>query len=117
MRNSLSTYALNLVLSFIAVFFILFGINLLSMAYRIPDPFSFVVTFFASNLIILISAALLLGFILRIVENLKRERQEKGLNGTDQELHHATAKKGEVLGQEDAGDTNDQGVQYRIPLQ
>jgi hypothetical protein len=48
------------------------------MAYQILDPFSFVMTFFASNLIILISAALLLGFILRIVESVKKERQEKG---------------------------------------
>jgi len=82
MKNSISTYAVHLLLSFIAVFFILFGINLLYMAYQILDPFSFVITFFASNLIILISATLLLGFILRIVETLKRERQEKGLNGT-----------------------------------
>jgi hypothetical protein len=66
------------VLALIAVFFILFGINLLYMAYQILDPFSFVMTFFASNLIILISAALLLGFILRIVESVKKERQEKG---------------------------------------
>jgi pilus assembly protein TadC len=83
MKNPIPTYASHLALSLVAIFFILFGINLLYMAYQIPDPFSFVITFFASNLIILISAALLLGFILRIVETLKRERQEKGLNGTD----------------------------------
>ena len=75
----------HLVLALIAIFFILFGINLLYMAYQILDPFSFVMTFFASNLIILISATLLLGFILRIVETIKRGRQEKDLklHGTD----------------------------------
>jgi TRAP-type C4-dicarboxylate transport system permease small subunit len=85
MENLIPKYVQHLVLALIAVFFILFGINLLYMAYQILDPFSFVMTFFASNLIILISAALLLGFILRIVEGLKRERQEKGLKipGTD----------------------------------
>jgi pilus assembly protein TadC len=85
MENPIPKYVQNLVLSLIAGFFILFGINLLYMAYQLPDPFSFVMTFFASNFIILISAALLLGFILRIVEALKIERQEKGLkiSGTD----------------------------------
>jgi nitrogen fixation/metabolism regulation signal transduction histidine kinase len=82
MDTTIPKCVLNLILSLIAIFFILFGINLLYMAYQILDPFSFVITFFASNLIILISATLLLGFILRIVETLKKERQEKGLNGT-----------------------------------
>ena len=79
MENPIIKCASHLVLALIAIFFILFGINLLYMAYQILDPFSFVMTFFASNLIILISAALLLGFILRIVESLRRERQEKGI--------------------------------------
>ena len=48
-------------------FFLLFGINLLISAYQLNDPFSFVMTFFASNFIILISAALLLGFVMRIL--------------------------------------------------
>ena len=48
-------------------FFLLFGINLLISAYQLNDPFSFVMTFFASNFIILISAALLFGFVMRII--------------------------------------------------
>ncbi len=48
-------------------FFLLFGINLLISAYQLNDPFSFMMTFFASNFIILISAALLLGFVMRII--------------------------------------------------
>ena len=47
-------------------FFLAFGIYLLVAAYSLKDPFNFVMTFFASNLIILISAALLLGFVVRI---------------------------------------------------
>jgi nitrogen fixation/metabolism regulation signal transduction histidine kinase len=77
MENPIPRWAFHVVLALIAVFFILFGINLLYMAYQITDPFSFVMTFFASNLIILISAVLLLGFILKIVASIKRERQEK----------------------------------------
>ncbi|MFO7738172.1 MAG: hypothetical protein R6V46_06865 [Desulfatiglandaceae bacterium] len=57
-------------------FFLLFGIHLLISAYRLHDPAWFIMTFFASNLIILISAALLVGFILRIVNVLKRLRNQ-----------------------------------------
>jgi hypothetical protein len=46
-------------------FFLCFGIVLLVSAYHLNDPFLFIMTFFASNLIILISAALLVGFIWR----------------------------------------------------
>jgi hypothetical protein len=47
-------------------FFLLFGIHVLVMAYQLEDPFSFVMTFFASNLIILISITLIIGFVLRM---------------------------------------------------
>ncbi len=48
-------------------FFLLFGIQLLISAYRLNDPFLFIMTFFASNLIILISGALLAGFIFQMI--------------------------------------------------
>ncbi len=51
----------------ISLFFLLFGIQVLRSAYRLNDPFAFVMTFFASNLMILISAALGLGFALKII--------------------------------------------------
>ena len=50
-----------------SVFFLVFGIILLISSYRLNDPFSFVLTFFASNLIILISAVILLGLVYRSV--------------------------------------------------
>jgi hypothetical protein len=49
-------------------FFLTFGIHVLIAAYKLKDPYSFVMAFFASNLIILISAALILGFILRMIK-------------------------------------------------
>jgi len=66
------------VLALIAIFFILFGINLLYMAYQISEPFSFIMTFFASNLIILISATLLLIFVLKIVTNIRKSKEKEG---------------------------------------
>ena len=46
-------------------FFLLFGVYLLILAYHLKDPFSFVLTFFSSNLIILISAVFLIGALIR----------------------------------------------------
>ena len=79
MENPIPKWAPHAVFTLIAIFFIFFGIDLLYMAYQINDTFSFVMTFFASNLIILISAALLLGFIFKIVATIRKERQEKGI--------------------------------------
>lgn len=58
-------------------FFLLFGIQLLVMAYRLDNPFFFVMTFFSSNLIILISAAVLFGFICRMIAS-RRETPQNG---------------------------------------
>jgi hypothetical protein len=52
-------------LGIVEVFFLLFGIYLLILAYHLTDPLSFIMTFFASNLVILISAVLLLGLVLK----------------------------------------------------
>ena len=52
-------------------FYLYFGVHLLIAAYQMNNPFSFVLTFFASNFIILISGALLVGFIYRIIIVLK----------------------------------------------
>ena len=51
----------------IGIGFFLFGIQVLISAYRIEDPFVFILTFFSSNFIILISAALLVGFVFRLI--------------------------------------------------
>ncbi|NNG00099.1 MAG: hypothetical protein HKM93_12015 [Desulfobacteraceae bacterium] len=47
-------------------FFIFFGISLLIASYKLDNPFTFIMTFFASNLIILISGALVAGFLFRL---------------------------------------------------
>ena len=51
----------------VGCFFLFFGIQLLISAYRLNDPFMFIMTFFASSLIILISGALLAGFIVKMI--------------------------------------------------
>lgn len=65
-----------IILILICLFFLAAGIDLLVSAYRLDDPFSFVMAFFASNLMILISAALCLGFALRLKRSLTGNTSE-----------------------------------------
>ena len=60
-------------------FYLYFGIHLLISAYQLNNPFTFILTFFASNFIILISATLVFGFAYRIVMALRQSKK------TDQE--------------------------------
>jgi hypothetical protein len=62
------------ILALAGCFFLFFGIHLLIVAYHLKDPFHFIMTFFSSNLIILISGALLAGFIYRMVIHARGQR-------------------------------------------
>ena len=62
-----------IVLTLMGCFFIIFGIQLLIAAYQLKDPFYFIMTFFSSNLIILISVTLLIGFVYRMVRMYKKK--------------------------------------------
>jgi len=55
------------VLILIGAFFLYYGIQLLISSYDLRDPFTFIMTFFAANFIILISATIVFGFAYRIV--------------------------------------------------
>ena len=61
------------ILVLVGCFFLFFGIDILIAAYKLKDP-SFIMMFFASNLIILISATLVLGFIIRMVRVYKQSK-------------------------------------------
>ena len=50
-----------------AVFFLFHGIDLFKAAYKLNDPFHFIMMIFASNLIILVSGTLLIGFVYRMI--------------------------------------------------
>ena len=74
----------NLLLVLGGLFFLAFGIQLLVASYGLKDPFNFVMTFFASNLMILISAALVAGFVYRMIRALRPKKDESTLpEGTD----------------------------------
>jgi len=51
------------VLILLGCFFLIFGIHILVSSYKLEEPFSFILTFFASNFIILISLTLVIIFV------------------------------------------------------
>ena len=73
-QSGVSTYwwIRQIILILIAGFYLVFGIQLLVSAYRLNDPGNFLLTFYASNFMILISGALLVGFIYRLVTTYRR---------------------------------------------
>ena len=64
------------ILILIGVFFLVFGIQLLIAAYQLKDPFSFLMTFFASNFIILISGTLIIGFAYRMISAYRQSKNK-----------------------------------------
>lgn len=63
-----------MLLTGIACFFVCFGISLLVASYRLGDPFSFIMTFFAANLMILISVVMVMGFVVRMRRVMRIDR-------------------------------------------
>ena len=63
------------VLILIGAFFLYYGVQLLISSYDLKDPFIFIMTFFASNFIILISATLVFGFTYRIIMALRQSKK------------------------------------------
>ena len=60
----------------LALFFLGFGVHVLILAYHLRDPSHFILTFFASNLIIMISGVIVLGLALRIKRSLTLRKQD-----------------------------------------
>ena len=55
----------------LSIFFLFVGISLCRAAYDLNHPHQFILTFFSSNLIILISVVILLGAVLRMIGRLR----------------------------------------------
>jgi hypothetical protein len=58
-------------------FFLYYGVELLISSYDLNDPYSFIMTFFASNFIILISATLIFGFAYRMITVYRQSKNNK----------------------------------------
>lgn len=66
------------ILILVGCLFLALGILMLISTYKLTDPYSFIMAFFASNLMILISATLVLGFVLRMVKAYKLSKNNEG---------------------------------------
>lgn len=78
----------NIILILIAAFFLYYGIELLIGSYDLKDPFVFIMTFFASNFIILISGTLVFGFAYRIVMAMRQSRKADSPQTNDTKNNH-----------------------------
>lgn len=67
-------WTIRIVVVAFCLFFIYFGINLLAGAYDLEVPQYFILTFFASNFIILFSLAILVGYCLQMYLRLRKKR-------------------------------------------
>jgi TRAP-type C4-dicarboxylate transport system permease small subunit len=67
-------WIVQILLILISVFFFVFGMDLMLAAYRLEDPFTFIMTFFAASFVLLISAALVVTFVIKMVRVFKRVR-------------------------------------------
>lgn len=65
-------WIIQIILMVISIFFLVIGIDLLIGSYSLKNPFYFIMTFFASSLMILISLALFISFIIKMVRVYKR---------------------------------------------
>ena len=60
-----------------ACFFLAFGVQMLIYSYGLNDPSHFIIIFFSSSFIILISATLLFAFIYKMIAPRKNDPEEK----------------------------------------
>lgn len=65
-------WGIQVVMICLSLFFLVFGIDLLRAAYALPDPFSFIMTFFAASFIILISLTLAISFFIKMIRVYRR---------------------------------------------
>lgn len=71
-----------MIIGFVSILFLLFGIDTLISAYRLNNPIEFVMFFFSSNLIILISIVGLLFPLARIYKRFRSTEYRD--NGEDE---------------------------------
>lgn len=60
-------WVLQVMMFLVSIFFLVFGIDLLILAYTLNDPFNFIMTFFSASFVILISLTLAISFVIKMV--------------------------------------------------
>ncbi len=79
-------WLLQILMTFVCGFFFIFGIDLLMSAYSLNDPYSFIMTFFAASFVILISLALFISFIIKMVRVFRQMQNAPDNQKQDKEI-------------------------------
>jgi TRAP-type C4-dicarboxylate transport system permease small subunit len=58
----------------VSIFFLVFGIDLMRAAYTLENPYNFIMTFFSASFILLISLALAISFVIKMIRVFKQIR-------------------------------------------
>lgn len=58
----------------VSLFFLVFGVDLMRAAYALESPYHFIMTFFSASFIILISLALAISFLIKMIRVFKQIR-------------------------------------------
>jgi len=61
----------------VSIFFLIFGFDLMIGSYTLKDPFSFIMTFFSASFIILISLALAISFLIKMIRVYRQINNDK----------------------------------------
>jgi len=78
-------WLLQILMTVVCGFFFIFGIDLLLGAYSLNDLYSFIMTFFAASFVILISLALFISFIIKMVRVFRQIRNKPDNQKQDKE--------------------------------
>jgi TRAP-type C4-dicarboxylate transport system permease small subunit len=70
-------WGIQILVTAVSIFFLVFGIDLLRGAYGLKDPFSFIMTFFAASFIILFSLAMAAVSLIKMVRVFRTLKQHK----------------------------------------
>ncbi|MBU1341987.1 MAG: hypothetical protein KKE44_01955 [Proteobacteria bacterium] len=60
-------WLLQVIMTLVSAFFLLFGFDMIMGSYSLNDPFSFIMTFFAASFVILISLTLMISFPIKMI--------------------------------------------------
>jgi len=70
-------WGLQILVTAISTFFLVFGIDLLRGSYGLKDPYSFIMTFFAASFIILFSLAMAASSLIKMVRVFRTLKQDQ----------------------------------------
>ncbi|MDA3792013.1 MAG: hypothetical protein PF503_26380 [Desulfobacula sp.] len=73
-------WLVQIIMTLLSGFFLVFGVDLMTGSYSLNDPFSFIMTFFAASFVILISLTLFISFpikMIRVYRQIKHQANNK----------------------------------------